>query len=402
MDDGPSNVVSMARIELIQDPHFGDLYTGPAPIIRGTRFQPLQEIRVEVSCADGHGRVWKSSNAYLVSAEGIFDTSLTPAVGEDYYGVAREGPFTSMTCQYGPGHDFGSKNLHRLQYKIACFDHDGEIWSGEATRYLGRDLDRVPEPRVRVLLFDDEVASDELDAMFALAPYGVAVVGNTMEECGHTDGQPRSARDLPTFIVGSGRASARALEAAICLPNNQAVILFSGGGLRFDPIKGGYCGPDGEWISTDLGYISLDHSSLQPRSEGVLSTRKLYAEAVADRKKRDKGRIKVEHIGCPIYMFSGSDDQIWPSSAFSELVAQRRKMKSCHFPTVHRTFEGVGHDLGPSLGLPTLPTTERTIGHPDTGFRLLLGGKMGRQARARRECWDTLLQILSGDPPQQR
>ena len=71
-------------------------------------------------------------------------------------------------------------------------------------------------------------------------------------------------------------------------------------------------------------------------------------------------------------------------------------MADCPFVTYHRTYEGVGHDLGPSLGIPTLPTTERTVSHPETGFRLLLGGKMGRQGRARRECWEALLDILAG------
>jgi hypothetical protein len=391
----------MARVELIEDPDYGDLYTGPVPVVRGTRFPPLQEIRVEISCQCGLGRSWKSANTYLVSAEGIFDTSATASVGEDYYGIVAEGPFFSMKCVEGPGRDFGSKNTNRLEYAIACFDGDNEIWSKQLSRYLGRDLHAVPEPRVQVLLFDDEVASDELDAMLALAPYGVAVLKNTAhEQVGdyHDLGIPGN-RHLPTYIVGSGRASAKALEAAMALSDIRAVILFSGGGLRFDPIGGGHHDRSGRWVKTALPYIGLDHSSLQPKADGIVTTRKLYADAVADRTKREQGRIEVERVACPIYMFSGLDDQIWPSSAFSELVAQRRKIKGCPFPTYHRTFENVGHDIGPSLGLPTLPTSERTIEHPDTGFRLLLGGKAGRQARARRECWETLLQILAGNPP---
>lgn len=177
------------------------------------------------------------------------------------------------------------------------------------------------------------------------------------------------------------------------------VVLFSGGGLRFDPIRAGSADGRGQWAEEELSYIPLDHSSLQPKADDVLITRKLYAEAVADKNRRELGRIQAEKVACPIYMFSGLDDQIWPSSAFSELVVQRRKLKGCPFPTYHRTFEAVGHDIGPSLGLPTLPTTERTVQHPDTGFRLLLGGKPGRQARARREAWNSLLAILSGQGP---
>ncbi|MCA9781692.1 MAG: hypothetical protein KC800_33470, partial [Candidatus Eremiobacteraeota bacterium] len=142
-------------------------------------------------------------------------------------------------------------------------------------------------------------------------------------------------------------------------------------------------------------HVVCDHSTLQPRGQTVLATRKIYAEAVADRKNRDLGRIEVEKINCPLYLFSGSDDQIWPSAAFSELVAQRRKQHGQEEITTHRTFPSVGYDLGPVLGLPGLPTTERTISHSSTGFRLLLGGKMGRQSRARRECWERLVELLT-------
>ncbi len=370
MADSSSHLVSTGRIELIVDSEHGDLWSGPVPIVRGSELTPLQEIRLEVSCKDGKDRLWKSSNCYLVSAEGTFGTDQTASVGDDYYGISPEAPLNSMHCMEGPGHDF-SRDGHSLEYTFACYDGNQELWSARLARHLGRPQ-TPPQSWVEVVLFDDE---DQKEATVALSAHGVKIV--------QAD-QPPSG--LPRFIVGSGRASARALEVAIRSQGIRAVILFSGGGLRFNPLS----------LGEELDYITLDHSSLAPKAEGVLVTRKMYAEAVADKANRDRGRIEVEKIDCPLYLFSGADDQIWPASAFSELVAQRRKMANCPHLTVHRTFEGVGHDLGPSLGLPTLPTTERTVSHPETGFRLLLGGKMGRQGRARRECWETMMDILSG------
>lgn len=369
MADSSSNLVSTGRFELVVDPEYGDLWSGPVPIVRGSELTPLQEIRLEVSCKDGKDRLWKSSNCYLVSAEGTFGTDQTASVGDDYYGISPEAPLNSMRCMEGPGHDF-CRDLGVIDYTFACYDGTQQLWTAELRRHLGRAGATLPN-WVEVILFDDE---EQREATTALTAVGVKIV---------TADQPLS--ELPRFIVGSGRASARALEVALRSEGIRAVVLFSGGGLRFAPIT----------LDKELDYISLDHSSLSPKAEGVLVTRKMYAEAVADKANRERGRIEVEKIDGPIYLFSGADDQIWPASAFSELVAQRRKMVNCSHPTVHRTFEGVGHDLGPSLGLPTLPTTERTVGHPETGFRLLLGGKMGRQGRARRECWDALLAILA-------
>lgn len=390
METGSS--VTTGQIELVQDALSGDLWTGPVPAIRGSRFDPLTEIHVEVSCQDGRGRRWLSRNEYLVSAEGTFDTSMTAAVGEGYYGIAPEGPFYSMLCQDGPGYEFAWKELSAIDYRIAAYDGKRELFSRELRRVVGRSPEQNPRPSARVILFDDGSPAATERAAQALASHGVEV---STADPRHSS-QPAAHDELPTVIVGSGRASARALEVAIRWPHAQAVVLFSGGGLRFDPFDDGQFDPDtGEWVSRPLDHIPLDHSSLQPKAEGILITRKLYAEAVAAKAHRERGRIEVEKVACPLYMFSGLEDQIWPASAFSELIAQRRKIQGCPYPTYHRTFEGVGHDLGPTLGLPTLPTTERTAEHSETGFRLLLGGKPGRQARARRECWDALLSILA-------
>lgn len=390
MADGSS--LTTASIRLSEDPSTGGLWCGPAPAISGAGLPALKEIGVEVSCRDGKGQLWQSLNQYLVKADGTFDTSETSSVGPGYLGIDAEGPFYSMFCQLGEGHDFAWRESDAISYRIACYDGEEEIFSQEIRRSVGRPAKQAPEPTVRVYLFDNQPEGDGGHAATALRAHGVEVC------LGDPRLEPPS--ELPCAIVASGRSCSQALELAIRCPQVQAVILFSGGGLRFDPFDGGEINPaSGSWTPKLLDHIALDHASLQPRAEGILVTRKLYADAVADRANRERGRIEVEKIACPIYLFSGLDDQIWPASAFSELVVQRRKKMGCPFPTYHRTFEGVGHDLGPSLGLPTLPTTERTIAHPDTGFRLLLGGKPGRQARARRECWDTMLRILAGDPP---
>lgn len=376
------NVISMARIELLNPSPFCYLITGPVPVVRGTHFPPFQTIRLEVCCRDGNGRPWKSVNVYKANQSGVFDTSLTAATGEAYHGVDPEGPFTSMTCQLGPGYDFGN-DLPRLTYTLSCFVGISEIWTRQVTRYRGGEpYPASLSPWVRVLLFDDNVGFEDGDVASALAAYGIAVTGHILEACPEVGGGPFPlGRDLPTFVVGSGRASARALDAALRLRAIQAVILFSGSGLRFAATDS----LGGSFDDVECDALELDTASLMASGGDDLCTRQLYIEAVADTRMRDLASIRVENIACPIYMFSGLDDQIWPSSAFCELIMRRREANGSSFPTLHRVFEGVGHDLGPSLGWPTLPTSERTVSHPDTYARLRLGGKSRRQARARRD-----------------
>lgn len=369
------------------------LWCSSVPTVQGQGFVPVQEVRLVTKCEDGAGRVWSSMNNYLISAKESFDTGQTAAMGDSYYGINPEGPYISMLCEEGRGHDFTLPQNGKLNYHLSLFDGQDEIWSAQVERVSNL----TPQGSMGIqVFFLQQGGAGAAHGVSQLESLGFQVTAHTVNpEAQSLDSLLEELRKTllkgqPTYLIGSGRASEAALELAQRCGGLAGVLLYSGSGLRFSAWS-----VDGNALEA----VECDHSCLQPRAGGIVCTRKIYAEAVASRQNREKGRIAVEKIEAPLYLFSGLDDQVWPSSAFSELVAQRRKQCGCSQPTIHKTFEGVGHDLGPELGLPTLPTTERTLAHASTGFRLQLGGKMGRQSRARRECWDMMLQILHGRPP---
>lgn len=376
------------RVRLQPGPESFQLWCDPAPSVEGIGFLPVTEVNLLASCLDGAGRKWRSRNGFLVSAATTFSTSLCAGMGEDYYGIAVEGPIYSMICEEGTGYDFALPSDGRLNFQFTLIDGGEEFWSGEAIRSSSGEQRTLPGPIALWFLHNGTTGAEHGANLLKSLGYEVhsrlvspdqpdlsALLQEMKESVG---------RETPVHLVASGRASEAALELAQRVSGLSSVNIFSGSGLRFSP-----------WIidGQELPHVTCDHSSLQPKGRSVLFTRQVYAEAVADRANRDRGRIEVEKIACPLYLYSGSDDQIWPSAAFSELVAQRRTQYGQGADTVHLTFPSVGYDLGPELGLPGLPTTERTISHT-TGFRLALGGKMGRQSRARRECWEKLIQVL--------
>ena len=365
------------------------LWCDPAPIVHGEGFIPGTEVRVTCVCEDGSGLVWKSENGFLVTAQSSFDTGSTPGFGDDYYGVAAEGPIYSMRCQAGVHHDFVLPENGKIKFSFEVLAGGDSIWVNSVTR-LCSSKRRTHMAETIFFLHNDTPGA-------RCGVHLLRTLGYTVEERFTAPERPNLDPLLNEIrsvgrvhLIASGRSSEAGLELAQRAPKLASVALFSGSGLRFPP-----------WTfnGRELSHSVCDHSALQPRGRTVLSTREVYAEAVADRDNRDRGRIEVENIDCPIYLFSGSDDQIWPSAAFSELVAQRRRAHGMAEQTYHRTFPSVGHDLGPELGLPGLPTTERTAKHVTPSFRLALGGKMGRQSRARRECWESLLEIFKGKTP---
>lgn len=371
-------------------PEAPQLWCESPPIISASGFVPVTEARLVTSCRDGAGRLWQSQNGYLVSAESRFATDTTAAVGDDYYGIAAEGPIYSLRCTEGVGHDFVLPSSGEFELEFKIFDGSSEIWSDSARRTTTTNEGVSAQLGSVCFLHNGTVGAEHGCSMLKALGYQVTAHAISPESLDLDPLLEELRERRPFHLIASGRASEVALELAQRLPQLLSVTTFSGSGLRFSPWR-----IEGE----TLGHVVCDHSAVQPREGSAVAARKVYAEAVVDRSNRDRGRIEVEKIACPVYLFSGSDDQIWPSAAFSELVSQRRKAHGLEELTHHQTFPSVGYDLGPELGLPGLPTTERTMSHPTTGLRLALGGKMGRQSRARRECWSSLLQILSGKRP---
>lgn len=371
-----------------------ELWCDLPPSLGGSGFCPVSEVRLVATCTDGAGRLWSSENAYLVNAQEKFHTETTAAMGDAYYGIAVEGPIYSMTCAEGKGYDFTLPSDGLLNFQFALFEGSTEISNHQFTRRTS-PTNPPGEQKAQLAFFHNRAAGAKhgislLEALgFEVHEFAISPDEPNLDEALNRV-QALSKQEKPLFLTASARASEAALEIAQRVQGLAGLALFSGSGLRFSPWT-----LDGK----TLGFVEVDHASVQPRGHQPISAREVYVKAVANRANRELGRIEVEKIRCPLYLFSGQDDLIWPGSAFSELIAQRRQAKSPERFTEHKVFHNVGHDIGPELGLPGLPTTERTIGHETTGLRLQLGGKMGRQSRARRECWDALVSILRGETP---
>jgi len=110
------------------------LWCDPAPVVRGEGFIPGTEVRVTCACEDGSGLVWKSENGFLVSPQSSFDTGATPGFGDDYYGVAAEGPIYSVHCQEGIHRDFVLPENGEVQFTFEVFAGRVRVWFDSVNR----------------------------------------------------------------------------------------------------------------------------------------------------------------------------------------------------------------------------------------------------------------------------
>jgi len=110
----------------------------------------------------------------------------------------------------------------------------------------------------------------------------------------------------------------------------------------------------------------------------------VHSGYLPDQRIVEQATIPVEHIQGPALLFSGQNDQVWPSSTLAEMVM--RRLKDYHHPYEdrHLNYEHAGH----LLAIPNLPT------HLPTLLSGLLGGTPQGNARAANDAWSQTLLFL--------
>ena len=102
--------------------------------------------------------------------------------------------------------------------------------------------------------------------------------------------------------------------------------------------------------------------------------------------------IAVERIASPLLLFSGKDDQLWPSDVFAARVVERLKAHRFTHPVEHYSYENAGH----LIMRPFVPTSDvRQVRiHPVTKRPNMTGGTPEGQARANEDSWTKLLAFV--------
>lgn len=73
--------------------------------------------------------------------------------------------------------------------------------------------------------------------------------------------------------------------------------------------------------------------------------------------KNPKGIIPVENIRGPVLLFSGKDDEVWPSAKMADMIAQRLKEKNFGYTFQNIQYDDAGHLIS---GNPDFLATKRT------------------------------------------
>jgi dienelactone hydrolase len=123
-----------------------------------------------------------------------------------------------------------------------------------------------------------------------------------------------------------------------------------------------------------------------------LSGRERFLKRLQDAKAIASAEIPVERIDGPLLMFSGKDDQLWPSDVFCARVVQRLQAHQFKHPVEHYSYENAGHQIARPF-VPTSDVRQVRI-HPVSGRPNMFGGTPEGQNRANEQAWEKLLVFL--------
>jgi dienelactone hydrolase len=124
----------------------------------------------------------------------------------------------------------------------------------------------------------------------------------------------------------------------------------------------------------------------------ALSGRDRFLKRMQDAAAVARAEIQVERIDGPVLMFSGKDDQLWPSDVFAARIVERLKAHHFKHPVEHYSYEDAGHRMARPF-VPTADVREVRI-HPVSKRPIMSGGTPEGQARANEDSWQKLLDFL--------
>jgi dienelactone hydrolase len=209
---------------------------------------------------------------------------------------------------------------------------------------------------------------------------------------------------------GPSRGGELALLLGATFPDINAVSAWVPSGVMFWPIglaEQGDTRPPASWTwrGKPLPYLQENNGSVeplppQPPGQPTAYT-PVYLRHLRDQRAVERATIPVENIRGPILLVSGTDDQMWPSSALADIAMRRLESNGFKFPFRHLKYQGAGH----LILLPWGPRTTHIIGFKAEGFGGLVyaqGGTPRTDAEAGDDAWHQMLQFLEAGAREHR
>jgi dienelactone hydrolase len=388
---------------------------------RVTGLDPGERVTLAVETADEQA-TWSSRATFDAPPDGVLDLAATAPVAGSYDRADPMGPVWSLSpdddAVDGPfGIDLDPLGSHDLAYTAEAGERT--VAGTVVVRHAAPGVTRHdatpagfggswfepagdgPHPAVLVLhgsggrpkVADAALLASRGYAAFALRYLGTADLPDTLPQV-----PVEYAQDALTWFLDRGAVAAGGvgvygesmggmLALLLASVDERVAAIVSDAGSPFV-----FCGETSPW-SLDGEPVPCVRPLDQPPDtwwvevDGARDTRELFVQMLAGEtaNRRRDATIAVEDADAPLLFLSGSDDGVWPASAFGNALLARLDAVGYEQPYDHLTYRDAGH----VVGSPYRPTTWRPT-RGDTRD----GGDPAAHARASADAWPRALDLF--------
>ncbi len=401
--------------------------------IRATGFSPGENVTLRARTNAESGASWESSAVFKAGPDGAIDPARDASTGGTYKGVDPTGLLWSMRPADKEPH-FVRSTSDPQKMTLEASGHSGKAGADLELVFRADGVQCTPldgglqgafcsrpggAPGPGVLLLHGTIARVMEDTAALLASHGYAAAAPRYYGA---DGLPPEYMRIPLeyfgralewlaarpevdaqriAVMGVSRGGELSLLVGSRFPAVKAVVSLAGSGVVFNglPANPRDNRVDSPWTfgGEPLPYVERKDTpgfTLKAVMGGFtgkpLATLPTYVNGMKDAAAVDRATIEVERIGGPVLLASGGMDNVWPSSALSDIAASRLLANNHPYPVERLDFESAGH----SLGIPYRPTTSGRSKPGPGGPGLDFGGTPQENARANAEAWRAVLEFL--------
>ena len=161
------------------------------------------------------------------------------------------------------------------------------------------------------------------------------------------------------IVMGASRNAELALLIASYYPETvHGVIAYSPSSVSWSntvlPFNSDSIKPSWNFRNRPVPFIPM--AKLKGGESDTIETLTYWTEALLDSTAVFKASIQVENISGPILLFSGLDDEVWPSAMMSDMIENRIKNSHFNFEVENIQYENAGHLIS---GNPNNPSSIR-------------------------------------------
>ncbi len=391
-----------------------------------------KHVVVRAVATDDLGHRWASHAEFVATSNGTIDLARIKPVAGSYDIADANGLLWSMTLDPAivERTSFVKNNAEPVTVKLSAEidgKNFGKIFDGaELTRrFLAKGImqntvtddglvatmfhhEDGPRPGVILLGGSGGGLSVEQPALLASRGYAVMSLGYFA-----MPGLPRDLMHIPLeyfgkaiawmrkhrgvqrekiAVTGMSRGGELVLLLGATFPEIKAVVAYVPSGIIWPGIGAADAPVRSAWTlrGEQVPCIATTTNGLEVWQKSPVALTPWFLECLKNRESAERAAIAVEKINGPVLMFSGTDDQMWPSLNLADIAMQRLNALNFPHPHEHVAYAGAGH----FIRFPYTPVISE-IFHPVVKTPMALGGTPEANHIANLDSWRRCLQFLA-------